>query len=55
VPDSSGNTEVALSVSLTRERRQLDEKALVWGNEKVLSTGVEQVGTAVQKFIIEVQ
>jgi hypothetical protein len=35
--------------------RKLDEKVLAWGNEKVLSTTIEQVGAATQKFIIEVQ
>jgi hypothetical protein len=55
VPDATGKTEVALSVSLTRERRQLDEKILAWGNEKVLTNAVETVGTATQKFMIQVQ
>ena len=46
---------------LTPERRYywhvraMDEKALVWGNEKVLSTTLERVGAATQKFIIDVQ
>jgi hypothetical protein len=42
-------------VTLRRERRQLDEKALAWGNEKVLSTVVEAIGAATQKFYIDVQ
>jgi hypothetical protein len=35
--------------------RKLDEKALVWGREKVLSTPSERVGAATQNFVIEVR
>jgi len=45
----------SVTVTLTREVRTLDEKALAWGNEKVLSTAVERVGTATQEFVINVQ
>jgi len=40
---------------LLDEVRKLDEKALVWGREKVLSTATERVGAATQRFAIGVQ
>jgi hypothetical protein len=55
IPDAAGKTAVAVTVTLTRDVRTLDEKALAWGNEKVLSTTVERVGTATQGFVIDVQ
>jgi len=54
-PGAAGKTAVAVTVTLTREVRTLDEKALAWGNENVLSTAVERVGTATQEFVIDVQ
>lgn len=54
-PDAAGKAEVSVSAVLEREVRTLDEKALVWGREKVLSAGTKRVGTATQKFIIEVE
>jgi hypothetical protein len=54
-PDAIGNVEVAVSATLDREVRKLDEKALIWGNEKVLSTAIERFGTATQKFVLEVR
>jgi len=53
--DAAGNVEVAVTVALEREVRTLDEKTLAWGNEKVLSTTAERVGSATQKFVILVQ
>ncbi|MCX5685091.1 MAG: hypothetical protein NT049_15610, partial [Planctomycetota bacterium] len=55
VPDAAGKVEVAVSVTIDREVRKLDEKALSWGGEKVLSTTTERVGVTTQKFVIEVQ
>lgn len=54
IPDRSGTTEVLLSVKLERDLRRLDEAALVWGIEKVVSSGTETVGIATQSFVIEV-
>jgi hypothetical protein len=54
-PDVAGKVEVVLTARIEREVRNLDEKALVWGNEKVLSTSMERVGAATQKFVIDVQ
>jgi len=55
IPDAAGQMEVSVTVRIEREVRNLDERMLVWGNEKVLSTSVEQVGAANQKFAITVQ
>src|SRR6185503_3466211 len=54
-PPSSGAFEVELTVGLDREVRKLDEPTLAWGNEKVLSTGVERVGSATQRFTLTVE
>jgi len=54
-PDAAGHVEVIVTVRLEREVRRLDEKILAWGNEKVLSSNTEAVGTATQKFVIVVQ
>ena len=53
-PDRSGTTEVVVSVTLERDVRRLDEEALKWGIEKVVSSGTETVGSATQSFVIEV-
>lgn len=55
IPDAAGKVEVAVTATLDREVRKLDEKALAWGNEKVLSTTTERVGTTTQKFVIDVR
>jgi hypothetical protein len=52
-PDRPGRAEVHISVSLERDRRLLDPAQLQWGVEKVLETGIETVGTATQRFVIE--
>jgi hypothetical protein len=52
-PDAAGKVEVAVTVTIDREVRSLDEKALAWGNEKVLSTTTERVGTATQRYVID--
>ena len=54
-PDMAGKAEVVVTARIEREVRKLDEKALIWGNEKVLFTTLERVGAATQKFIIDVQ
>jgi hypothetical protein len=54
-PDAAGEVEVAVTATIDREVRKLDEKTLAWGNEKVLSTDIERVGAATQKFVIVVQ
>jgi hypothetical protein len=54
-PDAPGKVEVTVTVTIDREVRKLDEKALVWGRESVLSTATKRVGTDTQKFVIDVQ
>jgi hypothetical protein len=54
-PEATGKAEVTVTVTIDREVRELDEKALVWGRENVLSTTTERVGIDTQKFVIDVQ
>jgi hypothetical protein len=54
-PDVAGQAEVVVTARIEREVRNLDEKVLAWGNEKVLSTSIERVGVATQNFVIVVQ
>ncbi len=53
-PDAAGKFPVEVTVTIDREVRKLDEGVLGWGNEKVLSTSTERVGSASQRFVIEV-
>jgi hypothetical protein len=41
--------------TVDREVRKHDEKVLVWGTKKVLSTTLDRVGAATQTCIIDVQ
>jgi hypothetical protein len=54
VPDSPGRVAVRVSVTIDREVRKLDERALSWGQEKVLVTSTQSVGTATQTVTLEV-
>jgi len=54
-PDAPGRADVAITATIERQVRKLDEKALVWGREVVLSTDSERVGTATQRFVIDVR
>jgi hypothetical protein len=54
VPDGAGKTSVVVSVTIDRDIRSLDGRALSWGQEKVLATKTQRVGIATQKFTIEV-
>jgi hypothetical protein len=53
-PDVPGRIDVAVTVTIDRQVRKLDEAVLRWGGEKVLSTEAERVGAATQKFFIDV-
>ena len=53
-PDVPGEVEVVVTVVIDRQVRKLDEAALRWGREKTLSVDTERVGTATQKFVIDV-
>jgi hypothetical protein len=54
VPDSPGKVVVRVHVTIDRESRKLDERALSWGQEKVLATSTQSVGTATQTWTVEV-
>ncbi len=54
VPNAPGKVDVVVTATIDREVRKLDERALSWGHEKALSTGMQRVGSATQKFTIEV-
>jgi hypothetical protein len=54
-PDRAGVAEVEVAVTLERDARRLEEDALKWGIEKVISAGTEQVGRATQSFVIDVR
>ena len=54
-PEAAGKAEVTITAVIDRQVRLLDEKALVWGREKVLRTTTKRVGTATQRFVIDVQ
>ncbi len=54
-PDAAGKVEVALTAIDNRPVRNLDEKAWIWGRERVLSTSNEPSAPATQKFTIVVQ
>jgi hypothetical protein len=54
-PPAAGAFEVEVTATLEREVRKLDPDILSWGNEKVLSTGMERVGTATQSFTVTVE
>ncbi len=53
-PDRAGKRAVVITASLEREQQRLDEAALKWGIEKVVSSGTVAVGSAIQSFVIEV-
>ena len=53
-PDAAGKVDVAVTVTIDREVRKLDDSRLGWGIEKVISTSTERVGSATRGFSIEV-
>jgi len=54
MPDAAGNADVVVKVTLEKSVRRLDPARLSWGQELVKDVGVEQVGSAMQKFRIAV-
>ncbi len=54
-PTSAGKVTVSLRASVEKEARVLDEKSLVWGVEKVVSTAPQNVPGGTQEFVIEVE
>ena len=53
-PDAAGKVDVAVTVTIDQEVRKLDDGTLGWGNEKVVSTSTERLGSATRRFSIEV-
>jgi acetyl esterase/lipase len=54
VPDTAGNVDVVVKVTLERTVRRLDEARLSWGQEQVKEVVVEKVGSKEQRFSVEV-
>jgi hypothetical protein len=54
IPDRADVADVEVNVTLEQKQRRLDEAALMWGVEKVLSTDNATLGTASQSFAIQV-
>ncbi len=54
-PDAPGKVAVAVTAVDSRQVQDLDEKAWIWGQEKVLSTATKQSDPATQKFTIVVE
>ena len=50
-PDRAGKSEVVITATLERDQQRLDEEALKWGIEKVVSSGTLTVGSATQSFV----
>jgi hypothetical protein len=54
VPDAAGTADVAITVTLERSIRRLDDERLSWGHERVLEVLNEKVGGATQRFRVTV-
>jgi hypothetical protein len=54
VPASPGKVVITVTVTIDREFRRLDERALSWGLEKTLSTSMQRVGVATQTFTLKI-
>ncbi len=54
-PIAPGKAEIVVTAVINRNVRKLDESKLIWGQEKILSEGLERVGEATQRFVIDVQ
>ena len=50
----SGAVEIVVKATINAVDRKVDEMTLSWGNEKVVSEGSKNIGTATQKFTLEV-
>ena len=54
-PKAAGHADVLVTASLSCEKRVISERDLIWGTDKLISSSIEPVGTATQKFTIDVQ
>jgi hypothetical protein len=53
-PDAPGTADVVVTVTIDREVRELDQGLAGWGQESVVGTSIERVGSDTQRFTIEV-
>jgi len=53
-PDATGKVDVLVTATIDQEVRKLDDGILGWGNEKVISTSTERVGSATRRYSIEI-
>ena len=54
-PDRTGSFDVVIAAELEHDERRLDESALKWGIEKVVSSDTVSLGRAIQRFVIDVK
>jgi hypothetical protein len=54
IPDGPGSVEIVVKAAIDAVDRKVDEQTLSWGNERIVSEGSRHVGSATQKFTIEV-
>jgi hypothetical protein len=54
VPDRPGKCAIVVTATIDQPLRSLDARTLSWGIEKIVSTGTQRIGIAIQKFTIEV-
>jgi hypothetical protein len=54
VPDRPGSSAVVVAATIEQPIRKFDVRMLSWGQEKIVSTDTQKLGTATQKFTIEV-
>jgi hypothetical protein len=53
-PNAVGTVEFEVQITLEREDRKLDEALLKWGQEKVLASNTDKVGSVKERIKIEV-
>jgi hypothetical protein len=54
-PTSAGKTAVSVSAAIEKDARVLDEKQLVWGVEKVVSSTPQLAAGGTQDFVVDVE
>lgn len=54
-PPAPGRVPVAVTATLEVEERRIDEKSLVWGNDKALGTSTKTLGPARLDLVVEVE
>ena len=53
-PPAAGKADVTVTATIDSNVRILDEKALVWGGEKIVSEAPKRIGQSTQTFVLEV-